>query len=217
MILWFVSITTVFATIVFVLFLCYSLFTTIYLNAKNKKELLMKKIKTFIITITIGAIGSAFWELLLKPMFLLFSEYVIAHCINFFSDSFYESITRGISLPYLNTFIYVLMLFAMSILFVPIIFTKLYSEEKKKISLFSFPTSFYLFCFLIVYSDMCINLAAYHIAQRTLSNIEIVAPYISDKEYKILKSDFYLIDSKNDYLDLTSRITLIMEQNDLDK
>lgn len=50
----------------------------------------------------------------------------------------------------------------------------------------------------------------------SLCNIEIVSPYISDVEYKQLKSTFYSIQTKDDYINFTEAINKIGEQYSLD-
>lgn len=48
------------------------------------------------------------------------------------------------------------------------------------------------------------------------NNIEIVSPYISDMEYKQLKSDFHSIQTKKDYEDLTNSLAEVAEINCID-
>lgn len=45
------------------------------------------------------------------------------------------------------------------------------------------------------------------------NNIEIVAPYIEDSEYKLLKSSFYSMDSSDDYHSLVTELNRIAEIN----
>lgn len=54
------------------------------------------------------------------------------------------------------------------------------------------------------------------ISSKTLNRIDIAAPYISDQEYKQLKSDFLMIENKSDYDDLQKNINTIFEENQLD-
>ena len=54
------------------------------------------------------------------------------------------------------------------------------------------------------------------ISANTRANIEIVAPYISDQEYKQLKSDFFTIKSKSDYDNLQKALNMISEEHQLD-
>lgn len=51
--------------------------------------------------------------------------------------------------------------------------------------------------------------------QNTLANIEIVSPYVEDREYKQLKSDFYSISCEDDYEKLSNKLNSIAVENDL--
>lgn len=68
--------------------------------------------------------------------------------------------------------------------------------------------------FLIFYSGIR-QIYVYEISSHATRNIEIVSPYISDQEYKQLKSAFYTIDSKADYDSFVDQINLIAEANSL--
>ena len=48
------------------------------------------------------------------------------------------------------------------------------------------------------------------------NNIEIVAPYIEDSEYKLLKSSFYSMDSADDYQSLVTELNRIAEINGIE-
>lgn len=54
------------------------------------------------------------------------------------------------------------------------------------------------------------------ISSKTHANIEIVAPYISDQEYKEIKSNFYRIDSKDSYEQFNTRLSIIANENSLE-
>lgn len=54
-----------------------------------------------------------------------------------------------------------------------------------------------------------------NIVCKTIGNIEIVSPYISDVEYKTLKSNFYSMDSKSDYDALMDNLNRIASNNSL--
>ena len=48
---------------------------------------------------------------------------------------------------------------------------------------------------------------------RTTNNIEIVSPYITDNEYKKLKSDFHSMKNSIDYKELTQNLESIAKEN----
>ena len=55
----------------------------------------------------------------------------------------------------------------------------------------------------------------YSEAHSFLRNIEIIAPYISDEEYKTLKSDFYQMEDIGDYNSLQNELNYIAKKNSL--
>lgn len=175
----------------------------------------MKKLKTLVATIILGALGGAFWEWVLKPLFIFIYDRIIMYSLHLFSDSFYLKVAKSIDSPASLTFYYILMTVAILILLPPKFFSVLlHGESRNKTDAF-LNTITRLACFLIIMFNMFTTLIANQTARETLRNIEIVAPYVSDIEYKTLKSDFYRINSKDDYLDLTNNIKLIMNENDL--
>lgn len=84
----------------------------------------------------------------------------------------------------------------------------------KKISLFS-----YFSLGLILFSMCFIAMRQIYISgisSKAHANIEIVAPYISDQEYKEIKSNFYRIDSKDSYEQFNTRLSIIANENSLE-
>ena len=53
----------------------------------------------------------------------------------------------------------------------------------------------------------------HYTAMNILNQIEIVAPYISDQEYKEIKSDFYSMESKEDFEALTERLDSVQKSS----
>lgn len=51
---------------------------------------------------------------------------------------------------------------------------------------------------------------------RTTNNIEIVSPYITDNEYKMLKSSFHSMKCRNDYEELINSLDNISEKYDIE-
>lgn len=86
-------------------------------------------------------------------------------------------------------------------------------KEYKKLSL-AYLISVILVCFTILLSKMT-QIYASSLSTNTRANIEIVAPYISDQEYKQLKSDFFTIKNKSNYDSLQKALKKISEENHL--
>lgn len=84
----------------------------------------------------------------------------------------------------------------------------------KKLST-AYLVSILLTCIMILFSEMA-QIYEASISTVTRTNIEIVSPYISDQEYKQLKSDFFLIKTKDDYDNLQKELEIISENNQVD-
>ena len=54
-----------------------------------------------------------------------------------------------------------------------------------------------------------------HTMIRLTNNIEIVAPYVTDEEYKYLKSDFTLMKNYNDFCELTNTLNKYASDNNV--
>lgn len=72
-----------------------------------------------------------------------------------------------------------------------------------------------LFVIFLMYLFTMLQIYISGISSRTLSNIEIVSPYVSDNEYKQFKSDFYTINGKSDYDDLYKKLDSVAKSNSL--
>ena len=74
--------------------------------------------------------------------------------------------------------------------------------------------------FYLIFSFYLISSYAQHsfinsIVTKTTNNIEIVSPYITDSDYKQLKSTFHSIESKEDYDVLTEKLQHIADENSI--
>lgn len=72
-----------------------------------------------------------------------------------------------------------------------------------------------LFLIFLMYLSTMLQIYISGISSRTLSNIEIVSPYVSDNEYKQFKSDFYTINGKSDYDVLYEKLDSVAKSNSL--
>lgn len=182
--------------------------------------------------ILIGAIGSGVWENLLSPFF----EFLVKISIQTFTlgrkvflDSIYEDIAKGFSDKYSIRFFY----FFESTLFAILIITLFFAKRSIKKIIFSYKeehekteeeskyseknlkrkillTNIILFLLLITFSSIFIeervnlykNNAIVHIEQ----SLRIIMPYLSQKEINQLKSQFALIKSKEDYVELDKKL-----------
>lgn len=175
----------------------------------------MKKAKYVFVTILLGALGSAFWEMCLKKLFLLTVNTLMPFLLQYFNDSFYTRVARSLNATSFYYFAFTMTILVGVVCFSPQKFRMLFHYE---------PLSKYdkilrnsLRCvtlFLIAYNYFAITIASIT-ARDTVNNIEIVAPYINDIEYKQLRSAFFQMDSKSDYQNLIYKLESIAEEYSL--
>lgn len=173
----------------------------------------MKKIKTILITILLGALGSALWETVLKGFFLFLYNQIVLYALNTFSDSFYSKVSHSISSFNHDIYAYIIMIFLVTAIYPNNLYKVLHSENKTKTQLLN--SVVYIVILLSILYNYTITMLTYSIATDTLDDIEIISPYISDLEYKTLKSEFYQMDSKTDYNHLIEQIENILDDNGL--
>jgi len=94
------------------------------------------------------------------------------------------------------------------------------SLSEKDIKLFRFHRivlyGLFILTILLIEFTYLSDLYIYKQATTTYTNIEIVSPYISDQEYKALKSQFHLISNENDFDKLTLAIDNIAKRNSIE-
>lgn len=179
------------------------------------------KITKIVSGIFVGIIATAIWEKLLSPYFDIWINYILSFGNRFIiliSNVIYCRIAKG---TYINIPYYIFMIIMCSFIGAGIsqtyiahishrnsngknidknnIFKKIINNSKFdfyfNILLVSFCTIFYLVFLLMT------NFINNSITKVT-NNIEIVSPYIEDNEYKMLKSKFYSMTSREDYEEL---------------
>ncbi len=175
----------------------------------------MKKVKYIAATIILGALGSAFWELCLKKTFYLTINTLMPYLLQCFNDSFYSRVSRSLYATSFHSFSYIMLSFMILILMPPDFITRIFHSRQKEKRERIFQSVFRFSCFLIIAYNFFIVAIASNIAQDTLNNIDIVAPYVSDIEYRQLRSDFFQMDSKTDYENIVEELTSIAEENEL--
>lgn len=198
----------------------------------------MKKLfkNSFISALLIGILATALWENFISP----FCTYIYIHTsslletfITTFSNDTYKEISNGFNDSYS---LYIIMIIILTFLCIAIIINLLPSVQKysdkittkirtsndpfktlhnhllllragRILSFFFFIiSSIYLIGNLIFITDC---------KTKSLCNLEIISPYVSDNEYKQLKSTFYSIQTKDDYINFTEIINEIGEKYSL--
>jgi len=202
----------------------------------------MKKVYKLIGIIVVGALGSMLWEVGLSPLFHMCFQginYVLVLLSSGYENNIYKMASYGFYEGYsLNLYImlYVVMISAYFILFIyseqfhrdramrtmtseklkiEIEKSKLMSLELSKILNKKLLGVGLIFLIIIGLYQGTIHTTVNRVVTETRNNIEIVAPYIEDNEYKGLYSEFYNMDSKADYNKLKGELTTIYEKTNM--
>lgn len=173
-----------------------------------------KKFTQIIYTIILSIIAAALWEKLLSNIFDKIVTYIFSFgnkFIKWISNITYSRIAEGV---YINVSYYIFIIIVSCILSVFIIMFRYPpfinkdkttnehdSISKKGIMLLKSVICIIYFFFLLFL--LATNFINDNITKAT-NNIEIVSPYLSEQEYKMLKSKFHTINSKDDFDDLYS-------------
>jgi len=194
------------------------------MKEKFKNSLKIIIYSPFISPLIITIVGSALWEKFLSPsctyIYIRVSS-LIDNFVTTFSNNTYKKISEGYNVPAANNFIYYSLLILIIAFYIVIMYKNIKSiaydiDSNCKIKLL-FKKHLLSFCFIIAI-QIPMLLSMYFLGKLTfidscktssLCNLEIVSPYISDLEYKELKSTFYSIQDKEDYDYFTDRINEI--------
>lgn len=174
-----------------------------------------KNLKYIATTIILGALGSAFWEMCLKNMISLIVNKLAPYIMQYFNDSFYSRVSRSLNSISYHSYTYILFIVMVIVLFPPGYISKIFYSHQDEYFGNILQSIFLFACFFILAYNFLIVTIASDTARNTITNIEIVAPYITDVKYKQLRSDFFQVDSKSDYESLVEDITAIAEENNL--
>jgi hypothetical protein len=189
-----------------------------------------EKFKYAIITILLGAMGSGLWEKfiseILNYIFISISKFLIYQS-EYYSNRCYKNISNGNDDQFtvylgLSIISFSIMTAFMANIIINGNFIKddikdNMNEYSKKINDFLkyniigkiIKKSLFIYiCYGSIFILVNFSLGMYinTVSTRLLNNIEIVSPYIKDKDYKILKSEFYSITNKNDYYRFINKI-----------
>lgn len=192
----------------------------------------------FLSALMIGILGTAIWEKILSPLCTLIFVKIsslIGNFVVFFSNITYKEISKGYHDTLVINIIYYM---AMILSIILAIFYITYVTNRRK----SYFTKYFLndnveddpvkefkrikkTDLIIVFSvSILLIIFMYYIGNLgfitkckvfSLCNLEIISPYVSDLEYKELKSSFYSIETKEDYESFINTIKEIGEQHSL--
>lgn len=195
---------------------------------------------TLIGALVIGILGSALWERVFSPftnfVFLKISSF-ISYFVKNWNDRLYGEISNGFidkRIHLILVFLVVtILLIATHTLFKDIFnfydvkdcdkyqknknYEKIDSQLTKRFFISDLVQNIvYIFIFSLVFSYFVGESTFIQtVKTRTLSNIEIVSPYIDDSEYKMFKSKFFSMQCEDDYISLSGNLSDIAKKHDL--
>ena len=68
---------------------------------------------------------------------------------------------------------------------------------------------------IIIFIDLFVDLQISNASHFMLQNIEIVAPYIEEEDYLLLKSDYYSMETMDDMENINDRLSRIASEHSL--
>lgn len=185
----------------------------------NKTKNVNKVFLGIIGSLALGIIGSALWEWVFSPLFTasfrLINNYLISTSQNY-SNDLYRMVSYGTEQFHVNQqYVISLLTTIIALLLSFLIAERCNSFMKNRYIL----AMFFMVTILVLFFASLWNLEkrmfAARISLSCADNIEVVAPYISDVEYKFLRSRFRLIETKSDYDSLIVDINEIAESNNV--
>lgn len=169
----------------------------------------VKIILGVMLTILLGAIGSGVWERLLSPTLSKISNLItssVASISDRYSDSIYSTASYLVSFDQSRTVHLLLFLFIFFGLFAYAIYSK---KDNKILSLINkammtycrgwsgiiFSGAFLIVIFFLIATDSTTREIRYY----STKNMEIVRPYIGEKQYLMLRSNYLSMNNKDDF------------------
>lgn len=196
---------------------------------------MLKKTKTFIGVIFIGAIGSGFWELFLKDILYIFGKWfinIISLFHNGYIDSLYKNVGRGTHMYFLLPTLAFLVFTILSPLF---IYGVLIRRRAIHLSNDKIDTidkiiklgrlNFLLKPFVLILASIIISFVYIDLTMECVltvksnaildRNLEIIRPYVTDKKYFELRSYIRQIDNRNKLENCLNEINSIGKTNSI--
>lgn len=200
--------------------------------------------KTAISALLIGILGTAIWEKILSPLctfiYIKLSSLIDSFSVTF-SNHTYIEIAKGYNDSIIVDFLYYLCIFFMALFIIAFQYIYFFKRQKMMLSIRERYSTIekkneiqktsmelkqnYIFSMCIILSFLLLmTFFMYWIGNLTfinncksssLCNLEIISPYVSDTEYKHLRSNFYSIQTKEDYESFTNTIKEIGEKYSL--
>lgn len=170
----------------------------------------LPKIISGIVAVLLGVISSGLWELLFSPLIHSLASFSITAPAKISSvfGNYYVSNIASADREFLTIELRMWLLF-----FIVVIFFMNIKYIQKIFSRIPLFVGLFLVCFLSINTFIDIQIS--NTAHYTLQNIEIVSPYISEQDYKLLKSDFYSMQNMDDFNSLNQKLNSIADEYSL--
>lgn len=168
----------------------------------------LNKIKVVIGTIVLSIIASALWETIFSPLLkkmISFFTLLPAKMFSLFGN-WYASSVANANREYLSI--------ELRLLLCLFFFFLILGIDYKKI-LHSCSHSFRFIWVIIIFIDLFVDLQISNASHFMLQNIEIVAPYIEEEDYLLLKSDYYSMETMDDMENINDRLSRIASEHSL--
>ena len=182
----------------------------------------IKIIGGIIITIILGAIGSGVWEKILSPFFY----YIVQFSSNIYSgylDAIYDSASMYIPDIYqIKISFLILIIVSLSMIFFSLKngnwkfngFININKELKQNFHIMGLLMGSLLFAFSIF--TLSFKHYAYEIKQYSFHSLEVLRPYIGERKYLLLKSQYYQISSTQDFNNFNSLLIDISKEHNIE-
>ena len=180
-------------------------------------------------TILLGAIGSGLWERIISPLADEIMKLSI-NSINFFFTSYKDSIYKEASNGFHELYsleIYLILLAILPFLYIKLLQKhpsnkKMNSSEKSTFQVFLLSRNGYFIYYgvtLSVIIFITFSVLRHNYINKTVTysikSMEIIKPYISNKKYLLLRSQYFLISNTIEFKEFNKKINDLAKENKL--
>lgn len=196
---------------------------------KVKENKILSTIIGFVGALILSGLGSGIWEVILKPLFykvgFLFVQ-LISQVFDGYKDSLYREASSGFH-EFSSLSIMILVVFVVIAAYARLMSNHPHNKKKefeweKKFKLFlKSKKGYYVTCCISVSAIVFMNVFIFRISYVnqviTISerSINIVNPYLSEKDRLLLRAEFSSIESADDFYKFKSHVESVAEKNEL--
>ena len=170
-----------------------------------------------VITIFLGALGSGLWEKLIYPLIsytFMLTNTLISSIYSGYYDSVYKTASAGFNDAYMVKIASLILIisgitlmFRMSSVAILIMKHGLMKLQMFLLGVFIFTLGY----FMLARADSVQIVESY-----SHMSMEILRPYIEEREYRLLKSQYYRVSNENDFLSFNKQLVTSSEKYKID-